>query len=565
MILLDKALKYCKDVISGKEITTKEVILQCGKFLNDYNKRQYDDDFKYYFDNKKLKIINALIMLMNYATGFFPGDCILDHIEGFQSLLICAIFGWRYKDNPNKFRYRDVILFIPRKNAKTFIVSLVLILLMLTEQGFSEFYSICVDRELAKETRKGMAQLIAASPAIAKYFIVSESEIGIIKCKLTKSYYYPRTSKANKNNSIRPACFVSDEHGALTTNDNIQAMRKGQLSVLNPLQIITTTAYAETESIMKEELIYDKAVLNGVHDNENIFSLLYYASEKEVREDIDTAIKRANPLRVNENYIEIKKDWETALIKVNEQKEILTKNFNIFLDTDEMNGYLNVDVWKNHRISKEEFKRLIKNKDIFLGADFSRTTDLTSISIMFMHEDTLYCKSHGFLPEGSLDKRREKIDYRYNAKKGNCTICKGDVVTMQYVEDYINSIEEMYDCKISKIYCDPAFKGNFNQDMVKFNLVMLKQTYTNLSLGTKNFRDEVYKNNVCYEENELLDWNMLCATTSVGKADDEMLNKENKNKMRIDLVVTLIFSYIALINNIKTVSMQKKMSNGFNW
>lgn len=565
MILIDKALQYCRDVTTGKEITTKEVVLQCGKFLNDYNKRQYEDDFEYYFDEKKLKIINALISLMNYATGFYAGACVLNYIEGFQALLICAVFGWRHKNNPNKFRYRDIILFIPRKNAKTFIVAMILVLLMLTEQGFSEFYSICVDRELAKETRKGMAQLIEASPAIAKYFVVSDSEIGIIKCTLTKSYYYPRTSKANKNNSIRPACFVSDEHGALTTNENIQAMRKGQLSVLNPLQIITTTAYAETESIMKEELIYDKSVLNGFTTNENIFSLLYYATEKEVRSDVDTAIRRANPLRVDENYSEIKKDWETSQVKVNEQKEILTKNFNIFLDTDEMNGYLNVDVWKQHSISKDKFKELIKGKVVFLGADFSRTTDLTSVSIMFIHDNKIYCKSHGFLPENSLDKRREKTDYRDQKRKGNCTICKGDVVTMQYVEDYINSIEKIYDCKISKIYCDPAFKGNFNQDMAKYNLVMLKQTYSNLSLGTKNFRDEVYKGNVCYEESELLDWNMICATTSVGKGDDEMLNKENKNKMRIDLVATLIFAYIALTNNIKTINIQAKMTSGFNW
>lgn len=565
MILLDKAIQYCEDVTTGKEITTKEVVLQCGKFLNDYNNRQYDDNFDYYFDIKKLKVINALIMLMNYATGFFAGDSILSHIEGFQALLICAIFGWRYKSNPKKFRYRDVTLYIPRKNAKTFIVALILILLMLTEQSFSEFYSICVDRELAKETRKGMAQLIAASPAIAKYFTVSESEIGIIKCKLTKSYYYPRTSKANKNNSIRPACFVSDEHGALVTNDNVQAMRKGQLSVLNPLQLITTTAYAESDSIMLEELLYDKAVLNGVHENENQFSLIYYAKEEEVRNDIDTAIMRSNPLRVKENYDEIKRDWEKALIKTNEQKEILTKAFNIFLDTDEMNGYLNIKIWQRNSISKDKFKDLIKGKTVFLGVDFSKTTDLTSVSIMFEHEGKIYCKSHGFLPKGSLDKRREKIDYRENAKKGNCTICKGDVVEMSYVEDYINRIEEIYNCTISKIYCDPAFKGNFNIDMVKYNLVMLKQTYSNLSLGTKNFRDEVYKNNVYYEENELLDWNMQCATTSVGKADDEMLTKENKNKMRIDLVATLIFAYIALTNNIKSINIQSKMASGFNW
>ena len=36
---------------------------------------------------------------------------------------------------------------------------------------------------------------------------------------------------------------------------------------------------------------------------------------------------------------------------------------------------------------------------------------------------------------------------------------------------------------------------------------------------------------------------MSNASTSKGKADDEMLIKEDKNKQRIDMVVVLVFAY----------------------
>lgn len=36
---------------------------------------------------------------------------------------------------------------------------------------------------------------------------------------------------------------------------------------------------------------------------------------------------------------------------------------------------------------------------------------------------------------------------------------------------------------------------------------------------------------------------MSNASTTKGKADDEMLIKEDKNKQRIDMVVVLIFAY----------------------
>jgi phage terminase large subunit-like protein len=548
MILLDKALEYAKDVVEGRELTTIEVKLQCSIFIQDYYERQYEDDFEFYFDEKKIKRINNLLKLFNYATGFVAGKQVLKGLSGFQALLIAAQFGWRYKTNKKKFRYRDLVLFTPRKNAKSFLAALIILLLMLTEQNFSEFYSICIDRDLAKETRKAMAQLIQASPAIAKHFFVSDSEIGIIKCKITNSYYVPRTAKANKNNSIRPACFIADEVGAFTKNDNIQAMRKGQLSVMNPLCIKTTTAYAESDSVMLEELEYDRAVLKGVIENPRIFALLYYCTKEEAW--TDEGLYKANPLRVEENYKEIKADREIAKIKTSEQEEFLTKNLNIFLQTNELNKYLDVEYWKKCEITEEEFRSKIKGKNVKVGVDMSVTTDLTAVGIEFEHDGLYYCKSHGFLPEDSLKDRREKhINYRKYEKLGYCDIHK-DSMTVNYslVEDYIRGIEKKYECTIEVIVTDPMNAKEMMERLAQdYDVVMLRQTYTNLSPATKEYRKAVYDNKVRYVKNELLDWNMNNASTSKGKADDEMLNKENKNKQRIDMVVVLVFTHTEFV------------------
>ncbi len=480
--------------------------------------------------------------IINYATGFVAGKSVYDGIVGFRALILVAIFGWRYKNDKNKFEYRDVVLFIPRKNAKTFLIALIFILLMLTEQNFSEFYSVCIDRDLAKEVRKAMTQIITASPALEKHFFVSESEIGIIKCTLTHSFYYPRTSKANKNNSIRPAAVCADEVGAFTSNDNIQAMRKGQLSVKNPLMFKTTTAYAESDSIMLEELEYDRAVLEGTVTNERIFILLYYALREEVWDD--RAIYKANPLRVEENYEEIKSDREIAKIKISEQEELLTKNFNIFLDTNELDKYLDIRYWKKCKVDNINFE----GKEVIVGVDLSVTTDLTAVSIMYREDNKIYCKSHGFLPEDSLAERRENIDYRNYAELGYCDIHKGMTVSYTKVEEYIRRIEETYNCKIISIVTDPMNAKEMMERLSEdFDVIMLKQTYTNLSPATKEFRKLVYDGNVFYEKNELLDWNMKNAITTKGKADDEMLQKENKNKQRIDMVAVLVFGMTQLI------------------
>ncbi|WP_213997187.1 MULTISPECIES: terminase large subunit [Tepidanaerobacter] len=165
-MLIENAKRYAIDVVSGKEITTNEVKKQCEWFLEDVQKQE-DISFPYYLDEDELIKVEGILSLINFATGLnVIGSPVLYGLWDFQAFFIANIFGWRFKEDNKKFRYRDVTLYIARKNAKTFICALVIIILMLTEDKYSEFYSICLDRDLAGEVRKAMTQLIEASPAI---------------------------------------------------------------------------------------------------------------------------------------------------------------------------------------------------------------------------------------------------------------------------------------------------------------------------------------------------------------------------------------------------------------
>src|SRR3712207_4678510 len=127
-------------------------------------------------------------------------------------------------------------------------------------------------------------------------------------------------------------------------------------------------------------------------------------------------------------------------------------------------------------------------------------------------------------------------------------IHEGMTVNYTLVEEYIRGIEEEYECTIECIISDPMNAKEMMERLAEdYDVILLKQTYTNLSPATKEFRKKVYDYEVRYVKNELLDWNMNNASTTKGKADDEMLNKENKNKQRIDMVVVLIFAYTQLL------------------
>ncbi|NRY59856.1 terminase large subunit [Clostridium beijerinckii] len=538
MILLEKAIKYANDVVNGEEITTKEVVQQCTIFLDDYYKNQKYNDFEFYFDEKKLKTINDLLKLLNFATGFVAGKQVLENLAEFQCFFIANIFGWRFKDKSYKFRYNDNTLFIARKNSKTALIGIVFILLLLTEQQYSEFYSICLTKELSAEIKKSMEQIIGASPLIKKHFKVSTTKTGSIKCLLTGSFFEPRTAEAGKNNSVRPSAFVSDEHGNFSENSNFNAMKSGMKNVLNGLVFRTTTAYEINNSIMEEDLDYIRKVLEGTLENKRQFALIYYATEEHLWDDI--GIYMANPLRIEENYNTMREDRKIALEKPSAKGEYLTKTMNVFLQENKEEAYMDMNLWKKCRKDKIDFR----DKEVVVAVDGSISLDLTSVSIMYKENSQYYCMSHGFLPKENMADRREKIDYFKMKRNGYCDIHEGFTVNYNLLEQYIRNIETTYNCKIKCIISDPFNMKQTMENLAEdYEVILLKQTFTNLTVATKAFRDMVYNGKVYYEKNELLDWCVSNAILNVGKSGDVMLAKDKamKNRKRIDMLATLIF------------------------
>lgn len=559
MILLDKALKYAEDVVSGKEVATKEVVTQSEWFIRDYNYSQHQDDFNFYLDEEELLKINNLLKLFNYATGFVARKQVLEYLAPYQCFLITNIFAWRFKDNPSKFKNNDITLFISRKNAKTATVAIIFILLMLTEQKYSEFYSICLTKELAAELRKAMTQILDASPLISRHFTVSKTFTGKIECKLTHSFFQPRTAESGKNNSIRPSAFVSDEHGNFQNADNFNAMKGGQKNVINPLVFRTTTAYAITNSIMEEDIDYIRKVFDGVVEDERQFALLYYAEEDHLWDD--TGIYQSNPLRIEENYNIIRDNRKKALLKPTEKVEYITKDMNNFLQNESEVTYLDVKEWKKYSIPKID----LKGKEVVVGCDFAISLDLNAISIMYKENDIYYLIAKGFLPKDTLSERREKIDYVSYERMGYCELMEGRIANYNRIEEYIRSIESTYNCKIKYIVSDPynalQMMNNLAQD---YEVIMLKQTYTSLSPSIKAFRDDVYNGKIIYQENKLLDYCVSNAVEVRAKVtEDILLAKENKNKQRIDLLMSSIFAYSQLYLEEEKIILTEDYINNF--
>ena len=511
--------------------------------------KQEDDNFKFYFAHDKLQIIENLLKLFNFATGLnVIGTPILYGLHSFQCFFIVNVFGWRFKDDPYRFKHRDITMFIPRKNAKTFLVAVMLLLLMLTEDNYSEFYSICLDRELASEVKKAMSQIINASPAISKFFKVPKSLNGRVLCTITNSFYQPRTATANANNAIRPSAFIADEVGAFTTYDNINAMKSGQLSVRNPLRFKLTTAYAEDKSIMLQELEYIRKVYAGIIEDDRMFALLYYAPEEHLWDDI--GLEMCNPLRIESNYQEIRDNRKKALENKGEEAEFLTKHMNHFMPSVITEPFVDMEKVKECVLDGEIDWT---GREVFVGVDLSMTTDLTAISMVTYDVDTetTYVKAWGFIPRNkvNIQSLKQKVDYPTEIKLENCFVCGEDTIDYKFVEDFMLNLEYVYGVKIVRFGYD---RFNAISSMMKishegYEVVEVIQHSKYLNSSVKFLVESILNGKFKFEENNLY----LQQFANVKVTYDQAMNKWIKKKIctgKIDLIVATINAIYLLQN-----------------
>jgi phage terminase large subunit-like protein len=530
------AVKYARDVLDGKEITTKEVKIQCEWFFRDLE-RQNDPEYPYYFDLDEVQRIEDIINLLIFPTGFKAGQPMLENLAPFQAFFFVNIFGWRFKEDPERFKHRDVTLFIPRKNGKTQIVGIIFIILLLTEQDFSEFYSICLDRELAGEVKKAMTQIIQASPAIEPYFKISTTLNGKITCKVTNSYYQARTSEANRNNAIRPSAFIADEFGAMTDYGNVTAMQSGQLNVKNPLRFKITTAYAESRSIMLEELDYIKKVYSGLIEDERLFSLLYYADKDNLW--TEHGLYMSNPLRLEANYEEIRDNRKEALEKPLKREEYLTKHCNHFLATSSGEDYVDIERVRKGRIDDFDWT----GRDVWIGLDLSLTNDNTSFSMVTEEDGKIYADSYAFVPTERIEEknRLEKINYHDFIKDEKCFACGDLTIDYGFVEMKLLEIEERFGVSVQGIAYDRynCLSTAQRLDREGYKVVEMKQHGSVLHPATKLLKEKINSGDFYYTENKLLEINFQNARAMENNNKDLYVNKKKSNG-KVDMVVSLI-------------------------
>ena len=483
------------------------------------------------------KIIN-IMKLINFATGAVAGQSLYEACVGYQYFFILNIFCWKRKDKPEKRRYEICLLWISRKNSKSVNASLLMIILMILEPKYSEFYLCANTRDQAKivygETRK----LLESSPIIRDKFDIKRD---VITCKLNQNTLKALSSDFNTTDGLRVSAACIDEVGAAKDGGLIESMTSGMLSVQNRLLILISTSYPNTQNPFLEWTDYSKKVIDGVVDDEKLFAMLYSLDEKD--EMVVENFMKANPLQSTledgREYLEseYKKALEMGGAKLTSFK---CKHLNIWLDGNVGEIYIPTDQLKKCRL-QEPFNWCGRN--VYLGIDLAMTTDNCSVAMVTEEAGKVYANVWAFIPADRIDEktRIEKVDYRAMIRNGNCFSCGENVVDYGFIESFILGLENKYGVRIVGIGFDRYNCMSTAQKLENngHETTEIKQHSSVLHSPTKLLEELVLTEQFGYESNRLLEINFANARCLYDTNLNRYVNKK-KSTGKIDMVAALI-------------------------
>ena len=535
----NRAYAFCKTSVRCKT-TPKYVKLQ----MRDFMKVCEGKDKKYIISEKKVRQVENILKILNMPKGLKAGQPLYDCTCGYQWLFYIAILCTVHRDNEEKRRYDTGVLEICRKNFKTYTIATIFLLLFLTEPQFSKFFSVAPDGALSREIKTAMTETLKSSPLVYEFkgrrrFDTLRDVIRFIPSQIE---YIPLSYSTSRMDGRLPNAFCADEVGALPISYPIDAMRSGQLNILNKLGFIISTKYPTIDNPFEDEVAYSKKVLDGLQADEARFSLLYEPDKTKGWEDDDLILQQANPvaLEIPEIWDELVKKRAYAIAVDSARENFVTKHCNIIYQGIGTETYIDVKDVQQCKLAKIDWTGRV----VYVGLDLSESNDNTSVTIAAVDDDEkILVSSYAFIPEDRIDEKSqsEKVNYRELIKEGHVLPCGNRVIDYGYIEDFILSIEERMGVTIQAIGYDRwnALSTAQRLEREGYQMVEIKQHSSVLHPPTKLLREKILKGEFGYTKNRLYEINFQNARCTYDTNKNMFVNKK-KSTGKVDMVVSTL-------------------------
>lgn len=493
------------------------------------------------------------------AIDFFP-EC-LKHVEGtvagqpfvlepWQQAVIGNLFGWKRRDSKGRIvrRYRELFLYVPRKNGKTpLCAGICLLVLFCDGEPGAQIVSAAGEREQAALLFRHAKGMVEQEPELKSRALVFGGRGGaggfrsIVLKDDPASVYKVISADGDSKHGGNLHLALIDELHVQPNRDLVDALTTSMASAnrAQPLTVFITTADFDRESICNEN--YKRACNvrdNGGDPAKTGFDSALLPVIYEITKDDDwrspDVWRKANPnygVSVSEDYLarECQKAQETPSF------ENTFRRLHLNQITQNAVRWLSLESWDECADEPD------LSGPCFAGLDLASTTDIAAFSLYFPESNSLSMRF--WIPEENARQRekRDRVPYLTWARQGLVKLTPGNVIDYDTIRNDINELGTKHD--IREFAAD---RWNATQIITQlqgdgFEVIAYGQGFKDMTAPTKELEKLVMAKSIRHGGNPVLRW-MASNVTVETDAAGNLKPSKKKSTEKIDGIVAAIMA-----------------------
>ena len=551
------AVKYAKDITSGKQIAGREIIQACQRFLDDLER----DDLKLNVKDPDF-VIGIIEKLMVHNQGEdMQGNPLRDTpllLQPWQIFCIYNLVGFVDKKTGIR-RYKEALIMIPRKQGKTmFVAALAFALALLDRKSGSKIYIVAASLKQASVSFEDILYTMQYRGFLDEFRVRDNNAEHSIHANMGSDGSVDieaLASNPKKHDSLNSNIQIVDEMHAIQGAEYERFKESGK-AYRNKLCIGITTAGDDENSFGYRHMEYGIKVVNGTVKDDSFFVFIARADKDENGEvDYTNPIQhqKASPsYGVTINPDELMQEALQAKHDPQKRKGFLSRSLNIY--TTAMNAYFDIDEFrKSDAAFTWTLAELAKLPvDWYGGADLSKIKDLTAACLYGTYQGVDIVIPHAFFPVTRATEKAEEDDiplYEW-LDDGWLTMCNAPTII---IADVVAWFVEMRNrgFKIKQIGHDRKFAGEEYFPMMKkahFSIVDQPQLYYLKSQGFRHIEKAASDGRLYYCHSTAYEY-CLQNIRAWEATDDAITYEKISEHHRIDLFDASVFACIRMIKN----------------
>lgn len=537
-------VRYAIDIARGERSACHDVRMACQRFINQYENQEWG----WFFDPDYPQHVLEFISHLKHTKGPQAGEKIV--LEPFQVLLICAIYGFRSKRDPNKRMVTDVIVFIPRKAGKSTLTAAIALYELVFGEAGAEVFTLATNREQATivlDAAKGFVDFMG--PELRGFY--SQSKYQITKTGDLQSMFKALSRDTKKTGDGKnPSCVIVDEAAQIVDRNSIEVLHSGMVARKNPLRLYITTASFTKDTKFHEDMQMFKAMLNGeATDNPHWFGLLYGLDPQDDWRD-KTMWAKANPMHGISVFEEsIEQRAEEAKHKPAALNEFLCKTLNVFVSANA--AWLDRAHW-----DAPECLITSERKDpeaVFIGFDLAATRDLNAVCTLKRYsEDDYEAEWKFFLPEDSIEliPNHYRDIFSVAINSGILKLTEGNVIDDREVSDFI--LQQCQKYNVKEVGYDAYNAASLVARLYEAGIPVKKvgQGMAVLNNPSKYVERLILNKQIKHNGNPFVGWQLgNCEVFTDVNGNIKVRKNESDKSAKVDGIVALIIAMHCSLDN----------------